>query len=141
MSWVLRNKKLVSATAVLLASAAAGYLLHRRLSTPRWIDPNFSAALLTVGQIEPVVLNEAAAYRLSAWLRVHAHRWGKPLFTPPPTVERDIMLAYADGRQVSLTFHPGNCLIARTLEGRKRTALCIVSAEEIASLDVPVLMA
>lgn len=140
MSSASRNKKLISAGAVLLASAAAGYLLHRRLSTPRWIDPGFSAALLTVGRNEPVMLNEAAAYRLSAWLRTHAHRWGKPLFSPPPAVERDILLAYADGRQVSLTFHPGNCLIARTLEGRKKTALCIVSPEEIASLDVPVLM-
>lgn len=141
MSSVSRNRKLVAAASLLLASAAAGYLLHRRLSSPRWIDPNFSAALLTVGQAEPVMLTEAAAYRLSGWLRVHAHRWGKPLFTPPPAVERDILLAYPDGRQVSLTFHAGNCLIARTVEGRQKTALCIVSADELESIDVPALMA
>ena len=140
MSSVSRNNKLIAATAVLLASAAAGYLLHRRLSSPRWIDPAFSAALLTVGGNEPIALNEAAAYRLSAWLRTHAHRWGKPLFTPPPEVERHILLGYEDGRQVDLSFHSGNCLIARSLDRRRKTALCIVSAEEIASLDVPILM-
>lgn len=140
MSSASRNNTLISAAAVLLAGAAAGYLLHRRLSSPRWIDPAFAAALLTVGQNEPIALNEAAAYRLSAWLKAHAHRWGKPLFTPPPVVDRHILLGYADGRQVDLSFHPGNCLIARSLDKRRKTALCIVSTEEIASLDVPILM-
>jgi len=139
MSSASRNNRLISVAAVLLAGAAAGYLLHRRLSTPHWIDADFSAALLTVGKNEPVQLNDAAAYRLSAWLRTHAHRWGKPLFALPPLVERQILLAYPDGRQIDLSFYPGNCLIARSDRPRK-TALCIVSPEELGHLDIPVLM-
>lgn len=141
MSSESRNNRLIAAAAVLLAgAAAAGYLLHRRLSSPRWIGADFSAALLTVGQGKPVQLPDAAAYRLAAWLKAHAHRWGRPLFTPPTAVERQILLAYEDGRQVGLSFHPGNCLIARSLDGRRKTALCIVSPEELSYLDVPVLM-